>query len=655
MKKIFLTLSVSCFSVAYSQNLNFTDSKFKALILSSATSNDITKDANGNPIAVDTNGDGEIQVSEAQQVKILSINQDPNQMYIDPNGDPSDINNINLAYYNSHLPDGITDALLFPNVEELYIEITKSANISFINNSKIRKVKGRPHYYDANQPGQYIPSPINLSFDSCSGIQNIADIIAYQSSLNPWSTDENVLKIKNCTQINGNAIIDLAELTEIYIENSSISTLTFNSCKFLKKISVPNLNSITKISILGNTGASAPNYINQNIELIANNCTNLEEIVADTDHYNTTGAYFTSVNLNGCTSLKKIKGLNSPTVNFSTAGLINLEELDCSFYNRNVYYTNSTTYFGDLTSLNLSGLPKLKVLKAFNQPITNTVNFTAATALQKIDITNSCGYMTTLNVSNLANLNTLKSDIIIQSGLSSASHFDLQSITAQNCIALTDLQINGNFNLKSLNLQNCSALQTLNLPPDSSTIPSFSNLNTLNILQCTALQNLTVTNTKIMELIASDCIVLNSLNLNSNANLTYANIKNGSVENAYFSNNNSNLSMCVDAAQLVQLQNTFPNIAFTANCGGGVLKTIDNLLTKTDITISPNPAKDFIQVKSSDIIKNIKLFDGQGKIISNWNSSQNLVRIDLSPYPNGVYTIKITAGEKEISKKIIKD
>ncbi|MGG5208584.1 T9SS type A sorting domain-containing protein [Chryseobacterium sp. MIQD13] len=654
MNKILLTLSVSFFSVAYSQNLNFADSKFKALILSSNPNNEIAKDSNGNPIAVDTNGDGEIQASEAQQVKILSVIQDPNQMYIDPNGNPGDVNNINLAYYNSHLPDGITDALLFPNVEELNFRTTKSANISFINNSKIKKVKGRPYYYDMSQQGQYVASAINLSFDNCSGIQNIADVIAYQSTLNPWSSDQNILRIKNCAQINSNAVIDSAELTELYIENSNISTLTFNSCKLLKKISVPNLSTITKISVLGDPGATAPGYTNQNIDLIANNCINLQEITADTDHYNTSGAYFSSANLNGCTALKKIKGLNSPSVNFSTAGLINLEELDCSFYNRYVYYTTSGSYFGDVTSLNLAGLPKLKILKAFNQPITNNVNFTAATALENIDITNSSGYMTTLNVSNLHYLNTLKSAVLISSN-STPDHFNLQNITAQNCTALTDLQINGNFNLKTLNLQNCSSLQSLNLPPDSSTTLSFSSLNTLNILQCAALNDLTINNTKITELLASDCVALSSIALDSNASLTYANIKNGSIENAYFFNNNTALSMCVDAAQLADLQSTYSNITFTSSCGG-VLST-DNLPAKTDTntTIFPNPVKDFVQVKSSDTIKNVKLFDGQGRIIFDQNFNQNLVKINLSSYPNGVYTMKITAGKEEVTKKIIKN
>ncbi|WP_157859431.1 T9SS type A sorting domain-containing protein [Chryseobacterium angstadtii] len=720
MKKIILTLSVSCFSMAYSQNLNFADSKFKALILSSSASNDIAKDISGSSIAVDANGDGEIQISEAQQVKILSVNQDPNQMYINPNGNPADINNINLAYYNSHLPDGITDALLFPNVEELYFGTTKSAAISFINNSKIKKVKGRPYYYDTNQQGQYVASSINLSFNNCSGIQDIANVIAYQSTLNSWSADENVLKIKNCTQINSNAIIDLAELTELYIENSSISTLTFNSCKRLKKISVPNLSTLTKVSVSGENGLSAPGYSNQNIELIASNCINLQEITADTDHYNTSGAYFSSVDLNGCTSLKKIKGLNSASINFSTAGLINLEELDCSFYNRNIYSTTSGVYFGDVTSLDLTGLPKLKILKAFNQKITNNVNFSAAATLQNIDITSSAGYMSWVNVNNLANLHTLKTDRFETSN--TQGNDDLQKISAKNCVALTNFIFRNNNQLKELDIQNCPGLQKISIGYYAMMNDGvFPELNTINLQQCTGMKDITIQHTKITHLNTSDCIALTSLDLYGNdllpsinlanntkleyiglknmalisqvntstnhklksahfsncpqitelnlsyspdlqyitlwnmPNLASANIKNGSIEEGVdFMNYKDNFSVCVDNDQLSDLQALYSDITFTTGCGS-FLTTTDSKIKNSGIKIAPNPVKDFVTVSSEESIKNVTVFDAQGRIIFNENFNNEMARINLSAYPGGVYNMRIKTDKTEFSKKIIKE
>lgn len=711
MKKLLFTLWVSGFSMAYSQNLNFSDTKFKALLLSANTTNQIAQDFNGNSIAIDNNGDGEIQLSEAQQVKFLTIRLDSEQMYIDPNGSTFDPANINITYYNSHLPDGISDALLFSNLEELYFWNTKTANISFTNNTKIKKVQGRPFYYDLSQGGQYMASPINLSFDNCSGIQNIADIIAYQISGNPWYPDENSLRIKNCQQINSNALISSAELRELYIENSSIQTLTFDSCKFLEKIVVPNLNTLTKISVTG--GFTSSGYSEQNIELIANNCTNLQEIIVDTDHYESTGSYFSKVSLNGCSSLKKIIGLNAPSIDLSTAGLINLEELDCSFYNRYLYSTTSGVYFGNVNTLNLAGLPKLKILKAFNQKITNNINFSAAQKLESIDLTNSCGYMNTVNTSNLSHLHTLKTDRFITNGTQGANN--LQNIFTKNCIALTNFAFDNNNDLRKLDFENCPGLQNLSIGY------MFSNLEEINLSQCTGFKDIAVSNTKISALDTKDCASLQSLSLSSNdlltsvntsdninlesltlanlplltqintsdninlknvhfnacpqitqldlstsshlesvtlwnmSNLTSVNLRNGSIEDFIdVNNNNSNLSVCVDDAQLNELQAMYPDITFTTNCSNSFLKS-DNANFKTkQIKIFPNPVKDILQVSSDAPIKNIKLIDSQERIIFDRNFSQAIVNIDLSGYPTAVYIIKITTNTANATKKIIK-
>ncbi|MGN7705938.1 T9SS type A sorting domain-containing protein [Chryseobacterium sp. 22543] len=711
MKKLLITLWVSGFSIAYSQNLNFSDSKFKALLLSSNTTNQIAQDFNGNSIAIDSNGDGEIQPSEAQQIKVLTIRLDSDQMYIDPNGSPFDPNNINSTYYNTHLPDGISDAILFSNLEELYFWNTRTANISFTNNTKIKKVQGRPFYYDLSQGGQYMASPINLSFDNCSGIQNIADIIAYQISGNPWYPDENSLRIKNCHQINNDALISSAELRELYIENSSIQTLTFDSCKFLEKIVAPNLNTLTRISVTG--GFTSSGNSEQNIELIANNCINLQEIIADTDHYESTGSYFSNVNLTGCSSLKKIMGLNAPSIDFSMAGLINLEELDCSFYNRYLYSTTSGIYFGDVNSLNLAGLPKLKTLKAFNQKITNTINFSAAQKLESIDLTNSCGYMNTVNTNNLSHLHTLKTDRFITNGTQGANN--LQNIFTKNCIALTNFAFDNNNELKKLDLENCPGLQNLSIGV------MFSNLEEINLSQCTGFKDIVVSNTKISALDTKDCASLQSLSLSYNdllasvntsnntnlesltlanlpllaqintsdninlknvhfntcpqitqldlstsshlesvtvwnmSNLNSANLRNGSIEDFIdFTNNNSNLSVCVDDAQLNELQTMYPDVTFTTNCSNSFLKS-DNPSFKTkQIKVFPNPVKDILQISADTPIKNIKLIDFQERILLDRNFNQANVSIDLSGYPTAVYIIKITTDKTQVTKKIIK-
>ncbi len=704
--------------MAYSQNLSFTDVKFKALLLSSNSTNQIAQDFNGNSIAIDNNGDGEIQLSEALRVKVLHIKIDSNQMYIDPAGNTSDPGNIKTVYYNNHLPDGISDALLFSNLEELYFWNTKTAHISFTNNTKIKKVQGRPFYYDLSQGGQYIASPINLSFNNCSGVEDIADIIAYQTTGNPWHSPENNLTIKNCLQINSNGLINSAELKELYIQNSNINTLTFNSCHFLEKIIVPNLNTLTKISILGNYSTSLSTSLpNQDIELIANNCMNLQEIIADTDHYYSTGAYFSKVNLNGCISLKKILGLNTQIIDFSTAGLINLEELDCSFYNRSGYYTNSGIYFGNVNSLNLVGLPKLKILKAFNQKISNNVNFSAAQALENINITNTCGYMPTVNVSNLSNLHTLKTDRSLINNTQGEAN--LQNIIAKNCPMLSSFTFNNNGDLRKLDLENCPGLRVLAIDYNLAD-GACPNLEEINIKQCTGFKEITVNGTKIPALNTKDCTALQSLNLSDNtqltsvnissnpnleslslstlplitqidtsntphlknvflnncsqinelnfstlshlqaitlwnmSNLTSVNLRNGSIEEFIdLNNNNSSLSVCVDDAQLSDVQAMYPDTTFTTNCGAA-LRSTPSKTNINQIHFFPNPVKDILQINADIPIKNVKLMDAQQRIIFDQNFNKTMIKIDLSNYPSAVYIMKIITKKNQMVEKIIK-
>lgn len=645
MKKILLTLSVSCFTMAYTQTLNFVDSKFKALMLTSNSTNEIAKDQSGASIAIDTNGDGEIQLSEAQQVKILTIKQDKNFKYIDPSGAIWDPDNINTTYYLDHLPDGITDVLLFPNVEELYLADTKDATISFVNNSKIKKVKD----FDAHDfTGGF---NINLTFDNCTALQDLNNVV---NSNNESLGNKVRLTIKNCSQINSDVLLETSLLKELYLENSSISTFTCYG-NFLKKITINNDSSITKVFTY-DTSNPISMYMNHFVDFTANNCPNLLEIKSDSDHYSSLGQYFNPVSLSACPSLKKILGVSSPTLDFSNFGLINLEELDCSFYNRNGYVGtsgagNEQYYVGNLTSLNLSGLPKLKILRAFNQPIT-FANFTAAPSLENIDITNSSGFMNTVDVSNLTNLHTLKINTIFTNSNSGPDSRVLKSITAENCTALVNLDFQTHHSLESLNLYNCSGLQSLILPSFYQSY--FPNLSYLNIKKCYSLKTLEVSRTPLTSIDASDCSLLENFYLSYVDNLQFVNIKNNSIEtNTSFNNYNSNLSMCVDNAQLASLQTTYPDITFTSNCGS-TLGTDSHDFDKNEIKLYPNPAKDFVELKSKENIKNIQLFDEQGRLIINRNYNQNLIKIDLSSQTSGIYLLKIKTDTSESAKKIIK-
>ncbi|MXS70139.1 T9SS type A sorting domain-containing protein [Flavobacteriaceae bacterium W22] len=576
MKKTLIALCVSLFSSAYSQNLNFTDSKFKSLILSSNPGNSIAKDVNGNSIAIDANGDGEIQLSEAQQVKILKVQ---------------------LPTFASNLvPDSVSDATLFANVEELYIYHAHSVILNYLNNNYIRKVKYMPSI-DVN------PSIVAFTFDNCSSLQTLNDVITSPVNSQYATITAEKLSIKNCSQLIPNQIIE-GILKELTIENSPVSDLTIIVDGGFEKLNVPNLSSLVNIKL---SSLAYGNFASIPVEVVANDCVNLQQITTQDIL-----PYISLLNVNGCSSLKKIKGLNAPNIDLSSAGLVNLEELDCGFYNRYIYTSSSmgSVTLGTATTLNLAGLPSLKKLVAFNQPI-STVNFSPTPLLEEIDIVNTARFMPNVNISNLSHLHTLKAFKPHENNDGLPQNLEL--VNAQNCTSLVNLKLGGNAELKELNLNNCSSLVNFFIGYNNNLEISFGgNLNTLNLLGCTALKDFIIQGTQLNTLDLSQCSSLENLSIEycstlinaimpnnslalstvtlvycplitqfdvSNASNLYGisvinmsglvklNLRNGAYEGPYFSGSlNNNLSVCIDDVQLADAQAEYPDIYFSTDC-----------------------------------------------------------------------------------------
>lgn len=72
MKKVILSLCF-CFSISYSQVINFPDANFKARLLQSSPSNTIAFNNAMGYLKIDSNNDGEIEQSEALMVNNLNI------------------------------------------------------------------------------------------------------------------------------------------------------------------------------------------------------------------------------------------------------------------------------------------------------------------------------------------------------------------------------------------------------------------------------------------------------------------------------------------------------------------------------------------------------------------------------------------------------
>ncbi len=86
-----------------------------------------------------------------------------------------------------------------------------------------------------------------------------------------------------------------------------------------------------------------------------------------------------------------------------------------------------------------------------------------------------------------------------------------------------------------------------------------------------------------------------------------------------------------------------------------IIKDMDLLsvsdLNRTQINVFPNPATDFINIKSDETIKSIKIYDIKGSLIKTENSS----KIDIATFAKGNYIISIETNSGTETKKFIKN
>jgi len=86
-----------------------------------------------------------------------------------------------------------------------------------------------------------------------------------------------------------------------------------------------------------------------------------------------------------------------------------------------------------------------------------------------------------------------------------------------------------------------------------------------------------------------------------------------------------------------------------------IIKDLDQLsvndINKTQVSVFPNPSSDFINIKSDEEIKSIKIYDIKGSLIK----SDNISKVDISTFPKGNYIISIETKSGVETKKFIKN
>lgn len=108
----------------------------------------------------------------------------------------------------------------------------------------------------------------------------------------------------------------------------------------------------------------------------------------------------------------------------------------------------------------------------------------------------------------------------------------------------------------------------------------------------------------------------------------------------------------VPTAQFVNQEGNFPISVYLQ--GENTALSADTFEITT-IDFFPNPTKDFINVRSSDVIKSVELLDLDGRILAYQEVEGYDYKYDMSNVSNGIYLLKVNSIYSNQIEKIIKN
>lgn len=332
MKKNYFLIFVLLFSVFQAQIVNIPDANFKSYLLSgNTTNNQIAFNTAGAATVIDTNGNGQIEVSEAQAITRLNLKN--NTLITNISGIESFINVFKLDIY------GLTNLQNF-NLNSLPL-------LKFVFLTNLQQITS------LNFNGSTLLNTLEIS--SCSAISNLTLNSNTLKNLKlTYGGNYGQLDLTNCSILN-DVYIEYTNVVNLNLSNrTSLNKLDVRSNSLLSGINISGSNNLTLLSISGNGNLSTLDIANQSFlttitcpfnptlgTLNVSNCPNLTSLSA---HANNLSA----LNLSGIPNLQSLIIGDNILTNISLGSLPNLTYLQCSQ--------------NDLTSLDASLLPALKFL-----------------------------------------------------------------------------------------------------------------------------------------------------------------------------------------------------------------------------------------------------------------------------------------------------
>ena len=442
MKKFYFTAITLLFLVvAHAQIVNIADGNFKAKLLLANSTVGIasTQIPIYNSVfdrwevstynKIDVNNDGEIQVSEAQAIKWLSVTY---SNISDLTGIEAFTNLQHLfCYYNGIVNLDVSGLVNLISIDAslnqlVSVGLTGLDNLQYLNLSE----------------NQFT----NLSLDALTNLRSLNCHSNQLSTLN-LSTFINLKTLQlSRNQFQNLNFSGLINLEELCIDDNQFSNVDISSLTNLKKFQCSQ-NQLTNLNL--------------------NGLLNLETLLCD---YN----QIFNLNLLNNTNLKYLFCSNNLLQTLNLSGLNNLESVEC--------------HDNQLTSLSLNGLTNMTKVYCSNNFLTAlTINH--LTTLTTLLCDNNL--LQNLNVSGLVNLISLYCDFNQLTSINMSGLNNLQSFGCSNN-QINTLDVNGLDQLDFLVCSN-NLLTTLNIKNNNSSYPYLNFSNNPNLIYiCAADDDLTL-------------------------------------------------------------------------------------------------------------------------------------------------------------------
>ena len=440
MKKLYSLLIIAFVGfVGNAQIVNIPDVNFKAKLLAASETNQIastdTPDANGfvdNYTIVDTNADGEIQVSEALAIKRLDVNYAQisdltgiesfsNLLYIDCSSNPlvsldiiSGLTNLKVLKcgYSQFGGNQFTsiDVHGLTNLQRLECAWSDLTNIDVSGLINLQILDCSHNQF----PSLNVSGLTNLQKLNCSHIGLPSLDVNGLTNLQELNCVNNQLTSLNLSGLTNLLNLDCGSNQLPSIDVSGLIYLQNFDCSYNQLPSI-DLNGLTNLGVLNCSNNQLPS-------LNVSGLTNLVSLDCGSNQ-------FSSIDVIGLINLIELNCSGNQLQSLNISGLTNLQGLDCSN--------------NQLSTLDLSGLVNLQFLGFEGNQLTS-IDLTGLTNLTYLD----CSYnaISNLSVNNLINLNNLKCNSIPITTLDVSALAQLSFLSAYNDSLLTSLFIKNSSN-----------------------------------------------------------------------------------------------------------------------------------------------------------------------------------------------------------------